>query len=132
MSLGNRAELALQIVAPGVVRADEPLRVALRLGQQCGTAMAADVAEGAHLSIAGAADDHRQAQLLEQLVVARIRDLADMTDVQPHLPEQMLLLKRVEFGVRIPPGRHGRKRRKLLGIGGATDLRIHRPGNDLA
>ena len=74
--LGRAAQLAVQLVGPAVIGADDQFAIALAL-QQFGTAMPAGVGKCANDAVLIAQDDQRDAGEFQREIVAGICDLID-------------------------------------------------------
>jgi hypothetical protein len=81
--LAGEEQLAVQVVGPLVVGADEPCRGAALGGADPAAAVAAGIVERPHLPLAVAHDHHRIIADLQRHVVAWLRDLAVMRREQP-------------------------------------------------
>src|SRR5690606_8241390 len=89
MLLRHADEATLQVIAPGVIAADQQVLTSILLHERR-AAMAAGIVEGADLVVRSAHDDDGEAEALEQLVAAGLRNLVRMDGAQPGLLPEML------------------------------------------
>jgi hypothetical protein len=89
--VGDAEKLALRVVGPGVIGADEGAGVAAALGDRR-TTMAADVGEGAHLPIRSPHQQHRHAGRVLGDVVAGLRKPGRQAHEQRLAAEQRVAL----------------------------------------
>jgi hypothetical protein len=95
------AQPAVEPIGPGVVRALD--RAApLRLADQEGAAVAADVQERAQVAVAVERHDHRQAAHVRREDAAGAAELGGVAGVLPRALEDLLALRRGYRGVGIP------------------------------
>ena len=96
----DRAQAAVGVVGPGVVRAAEELAgVAGRRADDARALVRAAVHQDANAAVVVADRDQRPAGDLDRDVVARVRQLALVADVAPGVGEEVLLLEREDLGV---------------------------------
>jgi hypothetical protein len=96
----DRAQAAVGVVGPGVVRAaEEPAGVAGRCADDARALVRAAVHQDADAAVVVADRDQRPAGDLDRDVVARVRQLALVADVAPGVGEEVLLLEREDLGV---------------------------------
>ena len=96
----DRAQAAVGVVGPGVVRAAEELAgVAGRRADDARALVRAAVHQDANAAVVVADRDQRPAGDLDRDVVARVRHLALVADVAPGVGEEVLLLEREDLGV---------------------------------
>ena len=100
------AERPVEVVAPGVERADDgaPATAAL-VRDDARPAVAADVVEGADHAVAAAHDERALAGDVEGHVVAGLGQLALVAGKLPGAAEEELLLELEHLGVGVAPGR---------------------------
>ena len=68
------------------------------------SAVAADVGEGPHRPVLAAHDDDAFSEKLQRMPLARLGDVAEVTDDLPARPHHALHLDPEEFGIVINPG----------------------------
>ena len=74
-ALRHADQLAVELVAPRVIRADDAVAaVALRSVEQARSAMAADIVKAAELAVLAAHGDDRFAEHVERVIVAGLRE----------------------------------------------------------
>ena len=78
---------------------------AARTIEQARGAMTAHVMKSAHPSVVATDGEQHFPDEVEALVIARVRNLRDVTDHLPGRAEHAFALEREEFRVRVRPGR---------------------------
>ncbi len=102
--LRRRAQRPVEVVTPGVVRAEHACKAATRRSiEELRAAMAADVVERAYLAILGPHNDDRVACEFFQEIIARRRDIHLATDAEP-VPVKEAALFALEDFVRCVDG----------------------------
>ncbi len=102
-ALGRHAfQLAVQFERPGVVRAIKMIPgIAFTRRADLRTAMRAPVVKNVYLTVLAADHDDRLASDLRQIVIARVFDLAFMTDINPGALENALHFEIENFRIGI-------------------------------
>ena len=98
----RRAQRAVELVRPRVIRALERRALALALGDR-ETAMPTHVHQRAQLPVAGARHDHRRLPRARREERPRPGQLAQVSDVLPRRAEDPLLLPAQYLRIRVPP-----------------------------
>ena len=96
-------------------------------GAKLGPAMAADVVEGADVTIESATDDNGEPELFEEFVGALPGQLADVPRVEPGFLPHVLHLECIECRIGVAPGGHLGQGGKTFGIRGAGLLSGNSP-----
>lgn len=102
--VGNPAGLAVAVVLPGVVLADEPFAPAVRLAGQPAMAVCADIQEGDDLAV-HVADQERLAEHVTGEEVSGLAQLRCRADQVPGRQEQPIDLELVEVRIVVVMGR---------------------------
>ena len=96
-------ELAVGVVVPAVIAANEPLGVALALVHDLGAAMGAAIEQHVHVVVVMPRHDNGLAAELGRYVVARFGDLAGVADVQPGASKDALHFEFEDIRIGIHP-----------------------------
>ena len=96
-------ELAVGVVVPAVIAADEPLGVALAFVHHLGAAMGAAIEQHVDAVVVMPRHDDGLAAEFGRDVVARVGDLAGVADVQPGAPEDALHFEFEDIRIGIDP-----------------------------
>jgi len=105
--LDHTFESAIDSVGPAVVGAAELFRAALRLGDDGGGVMAADIVESAELVVIAARDDNGFAGNVRSEEISFFADLVDAADGLPGFCEDALLFEFVDARIEVPRRRNG-------------------------
>ena len=90
-------------IGPGMIGAGQPLGAARLAVDQPRAAVAADIGEGAHHTVAAANHDHALAEQVERAPVASVWNVVGVADDLPRRADQPLHLDPEIFGIAIDP-----------------------------
>jgi hypothetical protein len=108
LHMGGGQELAVGVIGPGVIGADDPAAASPPL-DEAHHPMQADIGEGADAALAPN-DEEGLVVDGEAEVVARLRDLCGEARAEPAAGKEFVPLAREDFRVVVEAGRHGGRR----------------------
>src|SRR5579863_6280450 len=112
-------KIAVQSICPAVIGAlDAALKFSMLLAAHSGSAVAANIEEGAHSPACFAGHNDAFPGYFRQIIIARIRHLLRSPAAEPHLAEKCFQLLLKYSGVRVVTPRQSLGRRAHSGVHG--------------